>query len=64
MKFSYFCDRFVLFLECKYDIFKQISLNVLNYKVILPGDVVLTPATSEAYEELQRKIKTQYGLTG
>jgi hypothetical protein len=45
--------------ECKYDIFRQLSLKELNYKVILQGDQIVTPATSEVYYNLQQRLKAR-----
>ena len=47
----------VVLIECKYEIFRQLSLKDLNYKVILPGDQIVTPATSELYYNLQQRLK-------
>ena len=49
----------VVLIECKYDIFRQLSLKELNYKVILPGDQIVTPATSEVYYNLQQRLKAR-----
>jgi hypothetical protein len=46
-------------LECKYEIFKKLSLEKLNYKIILPGDHIVTPATVGEYNQIQATLKKQ-----
>jgi len=44
-------------LECKYDIFKKLALEKLNYRVILPGDHIVTPTNVGQYNQMQALIK-------
>jgi hypothetical protein len=46
-------------LECKYDIFKKLALEKLNYRVILPGDHIVTPSNVGQYNQMQALIKKQ-----
>ena len=47
----------LVFIECKYEIFRQLALKDLNYKIILPGDQIVPPATSEVFYSLQQRLK-------
>jgi len=39
----------VISVECKYEIFKKLALEKLNYRVILPGDIIVTPSNVGLY---------------